>query len=210
MVRVSPHGAGRGFRPRGESAMKKIRAWHFSNGTLHYQTSMTIEAGRVYSIEPDRKPALCSYGMHGSKRAIDALQWAKGPIISRVDIWGDVEEDNNKLCGRHREVLWVANATRMLHEFACWCVRSTPLGDGRTVWDSLTDRRSQVAVETKERWLRGEATNAELTAAQTVASAASRRAAGQAVAWATARGAAALAAQNAELEQRLFEMGAPR
>lgn len=37
--------------------------------------------------------------------------------------------------------------------FACWCVRHTPLADGRKVWDLLADHRSQNAIETAERWL---------------------------------------------------------
>jgi hypothetical protein len=39
--------------------------------------------------------------------------------------------------------------------FACWCARETPIGDGRTVWDLLTDRRSRDAVEVTEGWCNG-------------------------------------------------------
>ena len=49
---------------------------------------------------------------------------------------------------------------------ACRFVRETPIGDGRTVWDLLTDPRSRAAVEVAERHARGEATDAELSAAR--------------------------------------------
>jgi hypothetical protein len=53
--------------------------------------------------------------------------------------------------------------------FACVCVRGTPIGDGRTVWDLLTDERSRKGVETMERYIKGEATKEELVAADAAA-----------------------------------------
>jgi len=61
------------------------------------------------------------------------------------------------------EVRRLPSDTRL---FATWCVRNTPLFDGRTTWDLLTDPRSRAAVEVAERFARGEATGDELTAAR--------------------------------------------
>ena len=66
---------------------------------------------------------------------------------------------------------------KILRLFACKCVRSTPLGDGRVVWDLLTDERSRNAVEVSERFARGEATQEELDAARDAARNAARNAA---------------------------------
>jgi len=52
-----------------------------------------------------------------------------------------------------------------LRLFACWCVRETPLGDGRKVWNLLTDPRSRNAVEVAERFAVGKATREELAVA---------------------------------------------
>ena len=68
---------------------------------------------------------------------------------------------------------------------ACCFVRRTPIGDGRTVWDLLTDDRSRKAVEVAERFADGEATERELAAAWDAASA---------VAWAAASSVASAAA----------------
>jgi len=78
------------------------------------------------------------------------------------------------------------------HLAACRFVRHTPIGDGRTVWDLLTDDRSKKAVEVAERFAGGEATERELDAAWDEAWAAARDAAD--AAWAAARAAAWAAA----------------
>ena len=76
--------------------------------------------------------------------------------------------------------LWVAlklldDRSRRL--IACQFVRRTPLADGRTVWDLLTDERSRNAVEVAERFADGEATEGELTEASAAAWDAARAAA---------------------------------
>jgi hypothetical protein len=191
---------------------EKILAWHFvsERRVLGYDaTEMAVEPGWIYSIDDDRRPELCEYGMHASVRAIDALGYATGnPIVCRVRIWGDVVRGDDKIVGRHREVIWMADATKTLHEFGCWCVRNTPLADGRKVWDLLTDERSRRAVEVKELWLQGKATDAELDAARAAAWSAEWSAAGDAVrdaeraaAWSAAGVAAWSAAGDAQAEQ---------
>ncbi len=50
--------------------------------------------------------------------------------------------------------------------FACWCVRNTPLHDGRTTWDLLTNERSRNAVEVAEQHAAGKVTNDELATAE--------------------------------------------
>ena len=88
---------------------------------------------------------------------------------------------------------WLDDRTNRL--WACWCVRNTPLADGRVVWDLLTDERSRIVVEVTERYANGDATQAELAAARDAAGAAARAAA-WAAAW-DAAGAAARAAAGA-------------
>lgn len=143
---------------------KKIMGWHFvnNNRTLeHDAQNVTVEPGYVYTYDSDLMPRLCVRGMHGSRRAIDALKYTPGPIICRVALWGDVEMGNDKLVARNREVLWMADATRELRLWVCWCVRQ--------VWHMLHDERSRHAVEVAERYAMGDATDEELAAAKAYA-----------------------------------------
>lgn len=157
---------------------RKIDAWHFvkESRTLRFDEPLEIEAGYIYSIGTNETVDLCRVGMHASRRAIDALYYAPGPMVCRVRVWGDVVELDDKLAGRHREVVWMADATQVLRRFACWCVRNTPLGDGRTTWDLLTDPRSRAAVEAKERWLDAKVNGLELKDAIEAAKKASKAA----------------------------------
>ena len=106
-------------------------------------------------------------------------------------------------CPRADWLIWILEKTdqetdsKTLRIFACWCVRETPLGDGRKVWDLLTDERSQNAVVVAERFANGEATDAERDTALDAAWSAARDAASFAAwyaTWSAARDAASFAA----------------
>jgi len=120
-------------------------------------------------------------------------------------------------CTRPDWMLWLLRIVK--HDnpkshrlFACWCVRNTPLADGRTVWDLLTDDHSKNAVIVAGKHANGEATDEELVASGAAAWAAVRadasdaaRAAAEAASGADASdaardasGAAALAASRAD------------
>ena len=77
-------------------------------------------------------------------------------------------------CDRSDWMIWLLRRlkyddAKVYRLYACWCVRNTPLADGRKVWDLLTDPRSRAAVEVAERYAVGEATLAELNEARSAA-----------------------------------------
>ena len=143
--------------------MRHIRAWHFLLEGLKLAdygdalANKVIRKGSVLHVEPPL--SLCERGLHGSKRIIDALGFAPGPIICRTEHWGEIVEGDDKLCSEYRKVLWWIDGTNILHEFACLCAE-----------DALKliknpDPRSVAAIEAKRRWVRGEITDQELAAA---------------------------------------------
>jgi hypothetical protein len=122
----------------------------------------------------------------------DAREWAR-EYPSLQAAWD--------ACQKPEWMMWALNKLRFnddkkLRAFACWCVRETPIPDGRKVWDLLTDDRSRRAVEVAERFIRDEATAEELAAARDAAWDAARDAARDA-AWDAARDAAWAAQANA-------------
>ena len=95
----------------------------------------------------------------------EAIEWSE----TRADFDACWRE-----CQNPAWLLWLLEHASVLDDkrarlFACWCVRYTPLADGRVAWDLLTDERSRTAVEVAERHAVGEATDGELAAARTAA-----------------------------------------
>src|SRR3989304_1677620 len=104
-----------------------------------------------------------------------AVNWLNQyPDASLQELWNT--------CPRSDWMLWVLKkfhplSPRLFVQIACAVVRETPLADGRTVWDLLTDERSRQTIETAERWEKGEATKTELQEAEAWAAAAAAAAA---------------------------------
>ena len=79
-------------------------------------------------------------------------------------------------CRRPDWMLWLLSHVghqddRVYRRYACWCVRNTPLPDGRKAWDMLTDERSRAAVAVAEQFADGAAGDQELAAARASADA---------------------------------------
>ena len=165
-------------------------AWHFlsEDKRLGNGDGRLVEVGVPLECKGD--PVLCDNGMHGSVRLIDALRYASGPIVCRVEIEGDVIEGDDKLCGRRRTVLWMLDATQILHEFACQCTE-----DALALVEQ-PDARSVEVIAAKRKWLKGEITDKELDAVWTASWAAAQDAAWGARAAADAALAAARAASE--------------
>jgi hypothetical protein len=163
-----------------------VLAWHFlaEDRCLRYGDGRVVEAGQTLAAEGDLE--LCENGMHASIRPLDALGYAPGPILCRVRLGGEIIHGGDKAVARTRTVLWMVDATRALHEFACWCAERALTVAG------VEDRRCWRAIESKRAWLRGEISDDELDAARAAAGDAAR-----AAAWAAARAAAWAAAGDA-------------
>lgn len=164
--------------------------WHFlpADRRLQYSDGRRVVKGRILRVDDSRPLVLCGYGLHASPTVMNALEYAPGPVLCRVELIGPRLDGNGKSCAYARRVLAWADASSMLRLWACWCVRR--------VWPLLADERSRQAVIVAERFARGEATLDELSAAWSAAESAAESAVR------SAAESAARSAQSKELERR--------
>ncbi len=173
-------------------------AWHFlpEDGKLANGDGRTVVAGETYRVDA-AKIKLCEFGLHASIRAIDALAHAPGPVICRVTCAGTILSGTDKLVCSERRVIWLHDATKILHLFACEVAERALLFERERGREP--DRRLFDAILTKRSWLAGKATDAELSAARSAASAAwsAARSAAWSAAWSATDSAARSAASEA-------------
>jgi hypothetical protein len=158
---------------------------------------------------------MCDSGLHASRRAIDALRYAPGPLAHLVECDDIVDEEGDKFVCRRRKILVTVDAAAVLRAFARWCALSViDKWDApeevvrylRTGDDSL---RSAAESAARSAWAAGAAARAAESAAVSARSAAwSAAGAARRQHSAAAAKAAAWAAQNERLEAMLLvEMG---
>jgi hypothetical protein len=176
---------------------KTMLGWHFlaDDRRMQYGDRSLVEVGKTYKVVGQLKR--CENGMHGSKRIIDALQYAPGSICCKVELVGEIIEDTDKVVARARRVIAMVDASGVLHEFACLCAEKA-----LKLIKGPIDPRLPAAIMAKRAWLSGKISTKELAAARDAAWAAARDAARDA-AWAAAM-AAARAEQN-DILTRLIE-----
>ena len=164
---------------------------------------------------------LCEHGLHASIKALDALRYAPGTMVARVELSGRIIHGDDKIVSRRRKTLWMADATKTLQWFAVWCASRALLRErdaGRA-----PDKRSLAALRVTTEYLMGRATRNDVISARAAAYAAAAAAtaspaaspadaaadaAADAVADAVADAAysAERAAQNEQLTKMLLEL----
>jgi len=132
--------------------MTKILAWHFLNddGSYCYGNGKPRPGG-TETVSIDKRPLKLYYwGLHASRNIIDALGFARGCLLRRVELGGEMVKYRDEVCATRRHELWRMDITNILHEFACWCAE-------RAV-KRLPEPYPQFenALKTKRAWLRGE------------------------------------------------------
>jgi len=179
-----------------------VLAWHWAaNDLLTRHSQEEIAPGETLVAKGNIE--LCKNGMHASLDALDALAYAPGQMLCRVELSGEIIKGNDKLCARARKVLWVFDARELLHEFACLCAEHA------LARAKVTDPRSWGAIAAKRAWLRLEMSDRDLRdayvaayAAAHAAASAAAHAAASAAAHAAASAAASAAARAAHATAR--------
>jgi hypothetical protein len=165
----------------------EMKAWYFSGDDrrLRHGDGRKIALGVTHEI--DGEPELCKHGLHGSIDILDALMYAPGTIVWRVELSGMTEKGDDKIAAQKRTyVAGGIDISDTLYEFARMCAL-----DVIHLWDAPA-----VAVEylkTGNESLRAEALSAAWFAAEAAARSAAEAAA-RSAAWSVAEAAARSAA----------------
>ena len=145
-----------------------LLVWQFVHG------GDRVEGGLVASVAASNRYSVIGLletnwgGVRAAVLPLDALQRASGHVVVRVRLSGEItHHDADKIRSRHREVMWVADAGRVLREFAIWCADRALTGC-RERGDE-PHAASWRALEATRLWLDGKATEGELAAAKDAA-----------------------------------------
>lgn len=126
----------------------RVFAWHFLADNLKLSggkwRNPIVRPKVTYVHKGPLEPRI--KGLHASMMLLDALAYANGPIVTRVECSDRLEEHTvweNRypltkmyVCGR-RKVLWLQNMSSVLHEFALWCaerVSTHPIIQAKRDW----------------------------------------------------------------------------
>ena len=203
--------------------MDTVTGWYFSEESrlLRHGDARPIEIGVTHEV--DAPIQLCKRGLHASVRAIDALKYAPGPIVWRVELSGEIKTGDDKCVATHRKYIGGGvDARAVMRAFACRCALDVahlwdmpPLvrayletGDESIMdaaWAAASDAAWAAASYAASYAARAAARAAASYAARAAAASDAASYAASYAARATA-GAAASDAQNAHFESMLMEL----
>jgi len=155
------------------------RAWHFVGTTLRDGRPVPPDGAWLEHAGPLE---LCESGLHASEDVFDAVRYAPGSVLCRVEVDGTILRDTDKLVASRRRIVARMDATDLLRLFARQCA-----SDVLHLWDAPDVVRQYLA--TGDETLRDAACAAAAAAGWDAVGAAAWVAA-----WAAARAAAGAAA----------------
>ena len=157
------------------------RYYYFANKyrQLRYNDNRLIEEGVTHTVEPPLN--LCRWGLHASRRAIDALTYDPGPTICIVELGGEIIHGDDKSCATERTYLKVFNGASLLEEISRRCAL-----DVIDLWEAPDVVREYL--ETGDERLRKDAKEGAAKAYQPISLEAPQEAAISAARWAILKG----------------------
>ncbi len=104
--------------------------------TAYHFTSDTLRDGRPIpaigeELRHDGPVKICASGLHASRHVFDALSFAPGTLLHKVECRDIVEEENDKLVCRSRTIIATIDAEEVLRRFA-----RRPALDVIHLWDA--------------------------------------------------------------------------
>ena len=95
-----------------------MKAWHFVGESL--RDGRPVPPDGEWLVH-EGELIMCESGFHASERLIDALSYAPGLTICRVEVDGEIFHDDDKLVAEKRKILWRVDGEQALRAFARWC-----------------------------------------------------------------------------------------
>ena len=99
-----------------------MKAWYFSSEDrrLRHGDGREIRIGETHAVSGDIE--MCSHGLHASKQMMDAIYYAPGTIVYRVEMSGKIVKDNDKIAAQKRTYLSGGiDVSETLRKFARMC-----------------------------------------------------------------------------------------
>jgi hypothetical protein len=96
---------------------KKVLGWHFTEG-MRLRDGQPLIVGKLYKHDGELK--MCKSGYHASVDIRDALRYAPGFTVSRVECSGEIINDTDKMVCERRKALWSFDAKKVILE---WSIR---------------------------------------------------------------------------------------
>ena len=169
-----------------------MNAYHFVGATLRNGGPVPPD-GEWLEYDGPMPLILCDRGLHASLHPLDALQYAPGPILCRVEVGGEIVQGDDKLVATRRRIIQRVDATDLCRAFARRCAL-----DVAHLWVCPPVVREYLETGREDlRAAAGAAAGAAAWAAAGAAAGAAARAAAWDAAWAAAGAAAGAAAWDA-------------
>lgn len=99
-----------------------MQGWWFSRESrcLGYDDGRLAKKGVTHSVYD--KIELCQHGLHASENILDALSYAPGNILWKVDLFGELILSHDKMVARNRIYLTEGiDISNTLEKFTVWC-----------------------------------------------------------------------------------------
>ena len=94
-----------------------INSWWFAaSDKLPHGDNRKVIIGKTHSLRGDI--VICRHALHGSIHPFDALRYATGPYLYKVEQWGDISQEKDKVGSRYRKYIAKHDVTQELRLFA--------------------------------------------------------------------------------------------
>ncbi len=157
-----------GRRPPEATSVADATGWLFVNarGEAAHGRGITLQAGEALESRASSRPALGVSGYVISDRLGDALTWAGGTVLGRVQVGGDVHRIGALFIGRRLHCAWLLDIAVVLCDFVRWCAERFLEPDSASQPEAVD--ACLAAIDEQQQLADGGASLAELEAARRI------------------------------------------